>query len=313
MNDIPIPDAPPATAGSVQPKRRKMGAADLLPKARFGGPIPWVIAILIALVVIAAAGGLALRNLAETARADISNAVTIQILEPNPELRMERVEKAVAILQQDNLVRASRVVPEDELAQLLEPWLGAGSASEDIPIPALIDVELTRAASANEVAALQASLNEAVPNARVDAQSAWLAPVYDALAALQYLAMGLIALIALATAAAVGLAARSAFATHRETVEVVHLLGATDRQILRVFQRAAVRDAAFGGIVGLGLGLFAVWLLGQQFTALDSGLVSGGGFGWFDWAILLLIPVIGVILAFVTGRMTIAFALKSMF
>ena len=313
MNEVPIPDAPPAMKGSPLPKPRKVAAADLLPKARFGGPIPWVIAILIALVVIAAAGGLALRNLAETARADISNAVAIQVLEPNPELRGERVESIVAVLERDDLVRTLRVVPEDELSQLLEPWLGAGAASEDIPIPALIDVELSRPASPEEIARLQDALGVAVPNVRVDAQSAWLAPVYGALAALQYLALGLIALLALATAAAVWLAARSAFATHRETVEIVHLLGGTDAQILRVFQRAAVRDAAFGGIVGLALGSLAVWLLGQQFAALDSGLVSGGGFGWIDWAILLFIPVVGVLLAFVTGRMTIAFALRSMF
>ncbi|MEL7198212.1 MAG: FtsX-like permease family protein [Pseudomonadota bacterium] len=310
----PIPDAPaPASSGAVLPDQRKMGAADLLPKARFGGPIPWVIAILMALVVIAAAGGMALRNLAETARADIANAATVQVLESNPELLGKKVEIAVGTLENDELVRSLRVVPDEELAQLLEPWLGAGATSEDIPIPALIDVELVRAASPAEIARLQESLTQAVPDARVDAQSAWLTPVYGALSALQYLALGLIVLIALATAAAVWLAARSAFATHRETFEIVHLLGGTDAQIMRVFQRAAVRDAAFGGVVGLVLGLLAVWLLGQQFGALDSGLVSGGGFGLLDWGILLFIPVAGVLLAFVTGRMTIAFALKSMF
>ncbi|MEL7189280.1 MAG: cell division protein [Pseudomonadota bacterium] len=313
MNDAPIPDAPPAAAAMPEAKVRKVGAKDLLPNPRFGGPIPWVIAILMALVVISAAGGLALRNLAEAARADIANAVTVQVLEANPELRSERVERTVAILRQEDLVLSSRVVPDDELAQLLEPWLGAGAASEDVPIPGLIDVELMRVASAEEVDELQRKISEAVPNARVDAQSAWLAPVYGALAALQYLALGLIALIAMATAAAVWLAARSAFAAHRETVEVVHLLGATDAQIMRVFQRAAMRDAAFGGIVGLLLGVIAVMLLGQQFGALDSGLVSSGGFGWLDWAILMCIPIAGVLLAFVTGRMTIAFALKSMF
>lgn len=312
MTDVPIPDELPATANSPQPKRSSTQAARLLPKTRFGGPIPWVIAILIALVVISAAGGLALRNLADNARSDLSNAATVQVLEPNAELRGQKVGEAVAVLERDRLVRSLRVVPDDELAELLEPWLGGSAGAEEIPIPALIDIELSQAATADEMARLQTALTDAVPNARVDAQSDWLAPIYGALSALQYLSLGLIVLIALATAAAVWLAARSAFTNHRETIEVIHLLGGTDAQITRVFQRAAMRDAAFGGFAGLLIGLAAVWLLAQQFSALDSGMVSGGGLSWTDLAILFFIPVAGVILAFVTGRMTIAFALKSM-
>lgn len=312
MKGVPIPDALTKTATSPLPHKREVRAADLLPKARFGGPIRWVNAILIALVVIATAGGLALRNLAETAQSDIANAVTVQVLEPDPDMRKERADAAFEVLKDYPLVRSLRIVPDEELAALLEPWLGEGARSEEVPIPALIDVELVRTASPQEIARLREKLTDKVPSARVDAQSAWLAPVYDALAALQYLALGLVLLIALATAAAVWLAARSAFASHHETVEIIHLLGGTDAQITHVFQRAAMRDAAFGGVVGLLLGVIAVLLLGQQFANLDSGLVGGGAFSWGDWAVLLLIPVAGVALAFVTGRITIAFALRSM-
>ena len=284
----------------------------LLPQTRFGGPIPWVIAILIAMVVVAAAGGLALSNLAGSARADLSNAVTVQIVEADEAKRARDAERVAEALAEQELVRSVRTVPEEELSQLLEPWLGDGASSEDLPIPALIDVELTRRAEASEIAALQNYLQESVPGARVDAQSEWLQPVYDALSALQYLALALIALVAFATAAAVWLAARSAFANHSDTVEIIHLLGGTDAQLTGVFQRSVVRDAAFGGVVGLLLGVAAVWLLGQQFSQLDSGMIAGGGLEWVDWLLIALIPVGGVLLALVTGRITIAMALRKM-
>jgi len=297
--------APPPTTTA------KRGGA-LLPQSRFGGPIPWVIAILIALVVIAAAGGLALRNLADTARADLSAAVTVQVIEPNIELRAERAQQIAALLAEGALVRSVRVVPEGELAALLEPWLGEGATSEDVPIPALIDVELSRRAGAAELDELRAIVKDAGEGIRLDAQSAWLRPVHNALAALQYLALGLIALVALATAAAVWLAARSAFANHCDTVEIIHLLGGTDRQITDIFQRVVLRDAAFGAVIGLILGTAAVFVLGQQFAALDSGMVAGGGLALTDWLFLAAIPLIGVLLALATARITIAFALKAM-
>jgi len=146
----------------------------------------------------------------------------------------------------------------------------------------------------------------------VDAQSEWLRPVYDALAALQYLALALIVLVGFATAAAVSLAARSAFSNHRDTVEIIHLLGGTDEQVTRIFQRSVLRDAAFGALMGLVLGIAAVWVLGQQFAALDSGMVGGGGLEWSDWLVIAAIPLSGVLLALITGRITIGFALRSM-
>lgn len=313
MSVPPLPEAPedalpePATKAAKPPR-----AARLLPRPRLGGLVPWVIAILIALVVVAAAGGLSLRNLAASARADLASAITVQVIEPNPDLRAERGKAAVAVLQGNDLVRAVRLVPESELAALLEPWLGAGATSGDVPIPVLVDVELTRNAAPAELAAIETALAAAVPGVRVDAQSDWLKPVYRALEALQWLALGLIALVALATAAAVWLASRNALAQHRETVEIIHLLGGTDSQITRIFLGTVLREAAFGAVVGTALGLAAVWLLGQQFAALDSGMAGGGALVAVDWVAIAAVPIAGVLLALATARLTIALALKDM-
>lgn len=313
MNVPPLPEAPEDIAPEPEADAlRQPRAARLLPRPKLGGLVPWVIAILIALVVVAAAGGLALRNLAENARADLASAVTVQVIESNPDLRAERGAEAVKVLQGIDLVRAVRLVPEGELAALLEPWLGAAATSGDVPIPVLVDVELTRNASPAEIAAIETALAAQVPGARVDAQSDWLKPVYRALAALQWLALGLIALIALATAAAVWLASRNALAQHRETVEIIHLLGGTDSQITRIFLGTVLREAAFGAIVGTALGLGAVWLLAQQFAALDSGMAGGGALVLADWLAIAAVPLAGVLLALGTARMTIALALKGM-
>lgn len=309
----PLSAAPETEEPARRPARlRGLAAARLLPRTRLAGPMPWVLAILVALVLVAAAGGLALRNLAASANAGLSRAVSVQVIEPNPDLRAARGAAAVKVLTRLEGVQAVRLVPEAELAAMLEPWLGEIAASGDVPIPALVDVELRGAASTAAIARIETALAGAVPGARVDAQGDWLRPVKDALAALQYLAFGLIALVALATAAAVWLSARNAFAAARDTVEIMHLLGASERQIAAVFLHDVLREAAFGAILGTLAGAGAVWLLGAQFAALDSGMVSGGGLRIADWLAIAAIPLGAVLLALATARITIAGALRDM-
>ena len=119
-------------------------------------------------------------------------------------------------------------------------------------------------------------------------------------------------LLAATSAAAVWLAARSALGSNRETIEIVHLLGGTDRQIARLFQRSIAADAVIGGIVGLLLGLIALFVLGGRVAALGSGMVAGAGLGVVDWVVIGAIPVVGVVLAMVTARITVLAALRRM-
>lgn len=284
----------------------------LLQQARLAGPMPWVIAIMIALTVMAAAAGLALSNLAENARAEISGGLTVQVVEAAPAERERQAEVAVALLTNREDIADVRRVPDEELAGLIEPWLGedAGTADEAIPIPALIDVRFRGPVTERRLAELRDALTASVPSARVDAQAGWLAPVFQAIASLQWLAVGLVVLLAATSAAAVWLAARSALGSNRETIEILHLLGGTDGQIARLFQRSIAIDALIGGAVGLLLGIGAIFLLGRQFAALGSGMVAGGGLGVVDWIALAAIPLAGVAIAVLTARLTVLAALR---
>ncbi|MCT2559945.1 cell division protein [Tsuneonella sp. YG55] len=301
-----------AVARSLVPFRGSR-AAQLVPHARLAGPMPWVIAIMVALTTIAAAGGLALSNLAETARGELSGAATVQIVEPLKSERDRQARAAEAALARLPEVSSIRVVPDRELDALLEPWLGSeGEGTDAVPVPALIDVELRGPANDARLAAIRGALAGPAPAARVDAQSAWLAPVFAAIRSLQFLALALVVLLAFTSSAAVLLAARSALGGNRGTIEIVHLLGGTDAQIARIFQRSVAFDAAAGGVVGLALGMAAIFVLGRQFSALDSGMVAGGGLGPVDWLLIATIPLAGVGIAMLTARLTVLGALRKM-
>ena len=110
-------------------------SAQLVPQARLTGPMPWVIAIMVALTTIAAAGGLALANLAAAARAELSGGLTVQIVEAEASARDRQAELAVSLLANAPGIEAVRRVPDSELDTLIEPWLGdAGAAGDAIPL-----------------------------------------------------------------------------------------------------------------------------------------------------------------------------------
>jgi cell division transport system permease protein len=309
-----------ALGAGIRRNQPRFGAerSGLLQQARLAGPMPWVIAIMVALTVMAAAAGLALSNVASNASSAIAGGLTVQVVEAAPAERDRQAEVAVALLRNRDDVTQVHRVPDAELESLVEPWLGeeAGggldSADEAIPIPALIDVRLRGPVTGRRLADLRAALTASVPAAKVDAQSDWLGPVFHAIHSLQWLAIGLVVLLAATSAAAVWLAARSALGSNRDTIEIVHLLGGTDRQIARIFQRSIAGDALVGGIVGLALGLVAVFLLGSQFAALGSGMVAGGALGMVDWAAIGAVPLAGVLIAMLTARLTVLGALRRM-
>lgn len=295
-------------------RERAKAESRLLPQGKLSGPMPWVIAIMIGLTVLATASGLALRNTARAASADVAGGVTVQIVHGAPAERDRQAQAALAILKQTKGVASARLVPQAELDALIEPWLGthAGDDVDALPVPALIDVRLSGQTGKARLDALRAALKSQAPSARVDAQASWLAPVFEAIRALQWLAGGLIALLAIATVAAVLLASRNALGNHRTTIEIVHMLGGTDAQIARIFQRSMAVDAAAGGIGGLLLGTLAISLMGSHFAALGSGMMTSTSLAMTDWLIICSIPLAGVLLAVLTARYSVLSALRRM-
>lgn len=310
------PNAAPALADFERKERNRTGlsVSRLLPQARLSGPMPWVIAIMIALTVVAAASALSLRNLARTASADLEGGLTVQIVHASPDERNRQANQALNLLRQTPGITEVRRVEQDELNRLVEPWLGtrAGDEIEALPIPALIDVRLSGPADANAIENVRKNLTKAAPSARVDAQSSWLTPVFDAIGALQWMAAGLIALLAFATAAAVLLAARAAIGANRETIEIMHMLGATDGQIAKLFQNSVAVDAIMGGLTGLAAGIAAIIVLSREFSALGSGMLLAGELLPTDWAMITAVPLAGVVLAVLTARLTVLNALGKM-
>lgn len=282
----------------------------LIPQARLTGPMPWVIAVMLFLTLLAAAAALALGSAADRVNADLAGRATVQIVNADPQARQRQTEAAATILRSDPGVAGVTMVSDSEVRSLLAPWLGSGAVEDQIPLPALIDVNFRANADAAALARIRNAMAIPAPDARIDAHGQWLRPVFDMIATLRWLAIALVALLVLASVASVMFSARSSFAAHSETIDILHLLGSTHAQIARLFQRRIALDAALGALIACLLAAPVLLLLGQTAARLDSGLVSAASFGLGDWLLLATVPIAGIALAVLTARMTVLGALR---
>jgi len=282
----------------------------VLDEARGVRAMVWIIAIMLFLTVLGAALGLATRNAADALENQLVGRATVQVVASDPKRQEAEAARALAALRGLPEVRSATPVDRAELAALLRPWLGEDSADADLPVPAMIDLELATE-SAAALSRVRAALNRVAPAARVDAQEAWMAPVADFLDLVVLIALVLVILLATATAAVVVLAARAGLDAHRHTIEVMHMLGSTDVQVARLFQRRIARDAGVGAAIGSLAAIAMLLLVSAQATELGSELLGQASLGPSGWTMLGMLPIAFVLLAALAARFTITRALES--
>ena len=280
-------------------------ASRLLDESRRTRAMTWIMAIMLFLTVLA--GALGLGMFAATTQLDnqLAGRLTVQIVEPDAQLRDRQAAALVAALRKVPGVTRVEEADRARLAELLRPWLGDAGLDPDLPMPAMIDVEMR----GGDVAAVERAARGIVADARVDRHAQWLSPVRSFMATMSWLAVALMLLIATATAAVVLLAARAGLDTHRDTIGVLHNLGSTDLQIARLFQRRIAFDTLLGGLLGTGAAIALVWLLQARAGALGSELLNGAALQQRDWLLLLLLPIGFALLAAVAARIAVLRAL----
>ena len=110
---------------------------------------------------------------------------------------------------------------------MLRPWLGSGGASLSLPLPAVVQVRLAEAGP--DAGALQSALEAAAPGTLVESHGAWVRRLAVLARSLQACAWLALAVVACVSAAVVMVGVRSGRLARRESIEIVHGLGATDR------------------------------------------------------------------------------------
>lgn len=274
--------------------------------------LPWLIAFMVFLAVLAIGGILVLNETAERWDQGVGGTLTVQVAATeDPAKDQNNLQEVLNLIAGTSGIERYLLIEEDRMMALLEPWLGATANADDLPLPKLIDVGLTDEAQF-DIKAFTRALQLRVPEATVDDHRIWLQRLISLIRTVELIAISILIFIALATIGTVVFTTRTGLAVHKEAIEVLHLIGAQDSYIAGQFAGRAMMLGLKGGLIGMTLGLPALLAVGYLAESLEEAALPKITFGPIEWTIFALIPLAVAFLAMSTARSTVLRSLARM-
>ncbi|HWV83179.1 MAG TPA: ABC transporter permease [Hyphomicrobiaceae bacterium] len=305
---------PPADMASIQVNSSIVPAGTVT-----GTSLTLVVTIMCFLACLTAGAVYMINQSASAWLRNVSSEVTIQI-EPRENTDTERVLRDVTVyLAGQPGIRGVRPLSLESATELLEPWLGKSEVLKELPIPRLIALELDRSAPP-DLDRLRTSLSEQFKSASLDDHRLWQQQIRAVTRSLALGGIAILILVGAATMAIIISATRSAMASNREIVEVLHFVGATDRFIAREFETQFLRLGIRAGFVGAACAMAVFFMMPSITEALGGGtltmaevrrLIGAGTLDILGYLVLVLVVLIIAVLCMFTSRVSVKRILHS--
>lgn len=280
------------------------------------GPfLPWIVAVLVYLASLAVAAALLVNQVTQRWQEDLADGLTIQV--PPPAAADAgadygaRVDQLVELVKSWPGVAGAEHLGEAEVSALLEPWLGEAGISGDLPVPALIAVDLAPGATP-DIYALGEALRSVAPGVLVEDHQRWLVDLLALGRSIKLGALVVVALIILSAVTIVIFLTRTGLAIHQQVIGLLHIIGAHDAYIARQFQAHALRLGLTGGLCGLGLAAATILAVGAWLRATENEVMPDLALTIGSWCVLLLLPPATALVAMLTARFTVLRSLARM-
>jgi cell division transport system permease protein len=268
---------------------------------------PILVAAMSFLAALAIAGSLAAASLAGEWTQNTGAALTVQVPDPADKAadgKATRLQAVLKILQATPYVSAARALSGDEVNALLQPWLGADAGKLALPVPAVISALWTGTGAPDD---LRGALNAVAPGTLAETGARWAARVAALTGSLQASAVSVLFIVALVAAAVISVATHAGLAQRRETIEIIHGLGALDSDIADRFAVRATTLAAIGAVIGTAAALPVLFWL-AALAAPFSGVLPVQGAAQLPfalWVALPAVPVVAALIGWATSQITV--------
>ena len=275
--------------------------------------IPMIIALMVFLAALVLATTIALDGAARQWQRGAAGTLTVQLPVPispiSKDAERARIEVVLSELEAEQAIDKAEVLPRSEITALLERWIGKGHVSDSLPLPTVIDVRVRPNAELN-LDDTRRRIAARVSGVSIDHHEQWLDQLVRLAQTVQFIGIAVVFLIGLAAIAIIVFATRAGLATHREIIEVLHVIGARDSYIAHLFEGHALWLGLRGGVYGLALALGTFFLLAQLAVGLEGPFWAYLQFSNAAWIMLALLPVVTALITTLTARFTVLQALR---
>ncbi|WP_245418077.1 cell division protein FtsX [Cohaesibacter haloalkalitolerans] len=292
----------------------------IVPKGTIAGhALVLVIAIMSFLAALTVAAVSIISDATRDWQSDISRGATIQIRQIEGVDMEGELAKAIGIARQTRGISSATALTSSESNALLEPWLGLDITFDDLPVPRLIELTIDDPSNV-DFDSLSKALQEQVPGAILDNHRFWVERLRSMAETAIFIGFTIMLLVITATVLTVVFATRSAMAGNKETIEVLHFVGASNKFIAGEFQRKFFTLGFQGALAGGGVAVISFLIIQlllraqEGSAALDQmqallGVVQLGTNAYLGtFALIVLIAVFTAI----TTRLTVMNTLKKL-
>ncbi len=277
--------------------------------------LPWMSMLMTFIAVLVLAGGMATYSSVTRWQRTVSGSLTVQIPTytelgaSRGEMVDREIETTLTILRSSEGVLGATVLSDRQMSDLMAPWLGENAVITELPLPKLIDVTVDPN-SRLDIAQIKSDLATQVPSAILDSHRIWLTPLLRISSGIIKLIGFILVLLSLTAAFTVIYATRTSLTVHEPVIALVHMMGAGDLYVTQQYASRSFQLTLLGSLFGFFLTLpimagVSFFIQGASFDFILKQSLSLG-----QWAVLLSVPFLLSVLAFITTFKTVMNYLK---
>ncbi|MDE3059608.1 MAG: FtsX-like permease family protein [Pseudomonadota bacterium] len=272
--------------------------------------LPWVVGIMAFLATLLLCLGLTMGGWIVDRHETYSSSFTVNIPDTG-DASPDKITRVHDALQKLPGVAAIAQVSDGKLREMLKPWMGGGASLENLPLPVVFDVTLTRGAAV-DYNALQQSLSAIAPGTEIDAHERWIASFSSFSAAAQLMLLMLSAFILGGLVLMIAFTSRAALKLHAKTVQLLHAIGAEDGYIAGQFQREAFLLTLRGAGPGCLLAVLLYWAAHNYMALLLSSLLPALSVNLRHLSLIVVMPLLCGAVAWLTSLVSVHKQLRQM-
>lgn len=277
-----------------------------------------IISIAVFIFAITLSGVLSIDSMITNWNKSILGSITVQIIpvhHANKEKSLAETlayeGKAVEFLKSVNGVIKVTPLSNDQLSNLLRPWLGDEINIADLPVPRIIDVKISPKANIDFMQ-LSQDLATASPQATLDNHKLWLNKLISFADGINLIATTILLLVATITSGAIFYTTQMSLGLHHNIIEILHIVGAKDTYIAQQYAKHMAFMGFIGGIIGLFFAIPSIYFIGNLATAIEGGIISDANLGTLNWIIIMSLPIFSMLISMLTAYYTVKRTLKKM-